>query len=200
MTKQEFLTQLRKGLNGLPQEDIEERVIFYSEMIDDRIEEGLTETEAVSEIGPVSAVISQILSDTPITRLVKEKVKPSRTLSALEIILLVLGSPIWLSLLLAVLAVIFAAYIVLWSVVISLWAVAVALLLSAFGIVLASVASLVFFGSELSSLALLGGGICCTGISIFMFIASVAVSKGMVLLTKKIALGIKFLFVGKEKV
>ncbi len=200
MTKQEFLTQLRKGLNGLPQEDIEERVIFYSEMIDDRIEEGLTEDEAVSEIGPVGAVISQILSDTPITRLVKERVKPSRTLSALEIIFLVLGFPLWFSLLLAVIAVIFAAYIVLWSVIFSLWAVAVALLVSAFGVVLASVASLVFFGSELSSLALLGVGFCCAGISIFMFIASGAVSKGMVLLTKKIALGIKFLFVGKEKV
>ncbi len=43
MNKQAFLTQLRKGLSGLPQEDIEERLAFYSEMIDDRIEEGLSE-------------------------------------------------------------------------------------------------------------------------------------------------------------
>lgn len=200
MTKQEFLTQLRRGLNGLPQEDIEERIIFYSEMIDDRIEDGLTEDEAVSEIGPVSAVVSQILSDTPITRLVKERVKPSRTLSALEIILLVLGFPLWFSLLLAVIAVIFAVYVVLWSVIFSLWAVAVAMVASSLGTILASVVLLVFFGSKLSSLALLGAGIFCAGISIFTFIASVAVSKGMVLLTKKIALGIKFLFVGKEKV
>ena len=39
MTKQEFLAELRRGLSGLPQNDIEERLNFYSEMIDDRMEE-----------------------------------------------------------------------------------------------------------------------------------------------------------------
>ena len=48
MNKQEFLDELRKGLCGLPSEDIEERINFYSEMIDDRMEEGLTEEESVA--------------------------------------------------------------------------------------------------------------------------------------------------------
>ena len=47
MNKQEFLSLLRRELSGLPQGDIEERVGFYAEMIDDRMEEGLTEEEAV---------------------------------------------------------------------------------------------------------------------------------------------------------
>ena len=51
MSKQEFLAQLRKSLSGLPQEDIEERLTFYSEMIEDHIEEGLPEEEAVSAVG-----------------------------------------------------------------------------------------------------------------------------------------------------
>ena len=38
MHKQEFLAQLRKGLSGMPQDDIEERLVFYSEMVDDRME------------------------------------------------------------------------------------------------------------------------------------------------------------------
>ena len=37
MDQQEFLNSLRKELSGLPQEDIEERLTFYSEMIEDRI-------------------------------------------------------------------------------------------------------------------------------------------------------------------
>ena len=45
ITKQEFLLQLREKLSGLPQADIDERVAFYGEMIDDRVEEGLTEEE-----------------------------------------------------------------------------------------------------------------------------------------------------------
>ena len=55
MNKQEFLSGLRKGLCGLPQDDIEERLSFYGEMIDGRIEEGLSEEEAVSEIGALAA-------------------------------------------------------------------------------------------------------------------------------------------------
>ena len=38
MTKQEFLARLREGLRGLPEADIEERLTFYGEMLDDRME------------------------------------------------------------------------------------------------------------------------------------------------------------------
>ena len=48
MNKQEFLVQLRNALSGLPKDDIEERIEFYSEMIEDRIEEGLSEEEAIA--------------------------------------------------------------------------------------------------------------------------------------------------------
>ena len=75
MTKQIFLTKLREGLYGLPQNDIEERVTFYSEMIDDRMEEGISQEDAVSEIGDVQNIVSQILMETPITKIVKEKVE-----------------------------------------------------------------------------------------------------------------------------
>lgn len=57
MNKQEFLMRLREGLSGLPENDIEERLIFYSEMIDDRKEEGLSEEEAVREIGNIDEII-----------------------------------------------------------------------------------------------------------------------------------------------
>lgn len=199
MSKQEFLAQLRKGLSGLPQDDIEERLTFYNEMIDDRIEEGLSESEAVSEIGSVNTVVTQILADTPLTKLVKEKVKPNRVLKAWEIVLLVLGSPIWLSLLIAVFAVILSLYVVLWSVIISLWAVLCSLIGSALGgIVLAVVFA--FQGNVFTGIAMLSAGICSAGLSIFLFFGCKAVTKGILLLTKKMALSIKTLFVRKEAV
>ena len=37
MDKPTFLAQLRKGMSCLPQEDVEERLTYYSEMIDDRV-------------------------------------------------------------------------------------------------------------------------------------------------------------------
>ena len=76
MRKQEFLYQLGKRLSGLSEKEADERISFYSELIDDKIEDGLSEEEAVSKIGTVSEVVEQIVSETPLVRLVKEKIKP----------------------------------------------------------------------------------------------------------------------------
>lgn len=196
MNKQEFLQALRSGLCGLPPKDIEERVAFYAEMIDDRIEDGLSEHEAVSEIGSVESIIAQILADTPLTTLVKEKVMPRRTPSAWEIVLLILGSPIWLSLLIAAAAVVIAVYVVIWSVVISLWAVGAAVAACAIGGIAAAII-FAAFGRALTGAAMLGGGLCCVGLAILFFFLCAAVTKGVIWLTKNTAIGLKFLFVGK---
>ena len=76
MSKQEFLARLRKGLSGLPQEDIEERLGFYSEMIEDQMEEGISEEEAVSAVGAVDEIVAQVVAQTPIARIAKERIKP----------------------------------------------------------------------------------------------------------------------------
>jgi uncharacterized membrane protein len=41
MTKLQFLMALHEKMSGLPREEVEERLEFYSEMIEDRMEEGL---------------------------------------------------------------------------------------------------------------------------------------------------------------
>ena len=130
MTKAEFLSELRKALCGLPRDDIEERLSFYSEMIDDRIEVGLSEDEAVADIGNVEDITQQIIAETPIIKIAKDKIK-KRRFATWEIVLLAVGSPIWLALLLSAFAVLISLYAVLWSVLISLWAVFVSFAASA---------------------------------------------------------------------
>lgn len=198
MNKQEFLTQLRKGLSGLPQDDIEERLTFYSEMIEDRMEEGLSENDAVSEIGPIDTIIAQIVTDIPLTKLVKEKITPKRRLKAWEIVLLALGSPIWLSLLLAAFAVALSLYIVLWSALLSLWAIFVSLVGCALGGI-AGGTRLAIGGNGLISMAVIGAGIVCAGLSIFLFYGCKAATKDALSLTKKTVLGTKNRFIKKEE-
>ena len=94
MNKTEFLEKIRSGLGGIPQKDIDERLAFYSEMIDDRIEDGITEEEAVAQTGSADEIIAQIVSDYPLNKLVKEKIRPERRLRAWEIVLIVLGFPL----------------------------------------------------------------------------------------------------------
>ena len=63
MRKQEFIYQLWKKLSDLPKEEVEERLSFYAEMIDDRMEEGLSEEEAVAAIGSTDEIAGQIVDD-----------------------------------------------------------------------------------------------------------------------------------------
>lgn len=197
MSKQEFLAELRKALSGLPQGDVEGRLTFYGEMIDDRMEEGITEEEAVSAIGPVDEVAAQIIGEIPLTKLVKERVRPKRALRGWEIVLLALGSPLWLSLLVALFSVILAVYLVVWAVIVCLWAMEFALAGCALSGAVSAVIHVVQ-GNGFIGLAAFGAGMCCAGLAIFLFFGCKEATKGTLLLTKKLALGTKSLFIRKE--
>lgn len=195
MNKQEFLCELKARLSGLPRDDIDERLSFYTEMIDDRMEEGLSEEAAVSGIGSVDEIASQIAAELPLAKIIKNSAKPRRALKPWQTVLLVLGSPLWVTLLLAVLAVILAAYVVAWAFIASLWAVEVAL-------AACSLEGIISFfwdrGNALSSIAMLGTGVFCAGLSIFVFLGCRQATLCILRLTKKAALAIKNIFIGKE--
>lgn len=197
MTKQEFLAQLRKGLSGLPQDDIEERSMFYNEMIDDRIEEGLSEEEAVLAAGAIDEIVAQAVADIPLAKIAKERIKPKRQLKVWEIILLALGSPIWLSLGFAVIAVMFSLYVVVWSLLISMWAVFASLVCCVPAGLIAGI-RLACIGSILAGIAMLAVGIVCAGLSIFAYYGCKAATKGILQLTKRITLWIKNCFIKEE--
>lgn len=199
MNKETFLAELRTALAGLPQEDIEERLAFYGEMIDDRVEEGLSEEEAVAEAGPVGEIVTRTLEEIPLARIVKETITPKRSLQAWEIVLLVLGFPVWFPLLIAAVAVVFSLYVVLWALVIVLWAVDVALWGSAAGCVAAGTAHMIH-GDMLPGIAMIGAGLLCAGLAIFLLFGCLAASRGAVRLAKAMGRGIKKLFIRKESV
>ena len=193
MNKQEFLKKLNSGLQGLPQSDIDERLTFYSEMIDDRIEEGILEADAVLEIGNIDEIISQIKADTPPK---SEKVKMSgKKLNALTITFLIIGSPVWLSLLITAVAVIFSVFVAWWSVVISLWAIFASLVASGLASVIAGI-GIIVGGKTLIGIAMLGAGFFTVGLSIFLNFGCKEVTKWSALFTKKLVI---YFFKRKEE-
>lgn len=140
MKKQEFLDRLCMRLDGLPCEDVKRTVEYYSEMIDDRMEEGFPEEAAVKQMGSIEDIVAQTLAEIPLARLVKERIKPKRQFGAWTVLLLVLGSPIWLSLLAAAFAVLISLYAAIWSVAVSFWAAFVSLVASGFAGIVAGFA------------------------------------------------------------
>lgn len=197
MDKQEFLTELREKLSGLPTGDVEERLGFYSEMIDDRTEEGVTEEEAVEEMGSVDKIASQIISEVPFTKIVQEKIKPKRRLKAWEIVLIVAGSPLWLALMVAVCAVIFSLFVAIWSVIAVLWALLVALGVCSVGGVVYGVV-LIAGGGGTTGLLALSIALVCAGLTVFAFFGCVLATKGA-LYTRRVVDGVKSRIVSGNK-
>ena len=197
MNKNEFIDALRLRLADLPSEELDERIGFYVEMIDDRIEEGLDEEAAVAEIGSVDSISGQILADIPLSKIAKSKIKKRRRMRAWEIVLLAVGSPIWASLLIAAFAIIISLYAVLWSLVAVAWSVFGAFGGCSLGGIAAGVLSIVH-GEILIGIAFFGVSLVLAGLGIFLFFGCMAATKGTVTLTKKIVLGIKKCFVRKE--
>ena len=211
MTKLKFLLELEKKLSVLSQEDIEEQLTFYCEMIEDRVEEGVSEEEAVAQIGTVEDIAGQILSEhTAEVPLCCEEIvaveeplaaeeKTKHTFKTWELVFLIVGSPIWFSLLIAALAVGFSLFVVFWAVVISLWAVFVSLVACAVALPIAAL-YFVCIGYTLSGLAVIGTSLVCAGLAIFFFYGCKLITKGMALLTKLAAISLMKRFRRKEEV
>ncbi len=209
MTKLKFILELNEKLSGLPKKDVEERLGFYSEMIDDKMEEGVSEEEAVSELGSIDDIAASIIEELSAPKAVspmekpskkkesKEDKPPKRQMKTWEIVLLIAGAPVWLSLLLAAFSVVLSFYVTIWSVVISLWAVFVSCIGCAAGGI-AGGAFVIMFDSVYSGVAMIGAGICLIGLAIFMFFICKLVTRGMVFFTKKTVIGVKKCFSHKE--
>lgn len=196
MNKYEFLAELCTRLQALTEEDAKRSVDYYSEMIDDRMEDGLSEEEAVAAIGSMDEVVNTILAGTPLPQPPIPQPKVTRRLRWWEIVLLVLGSPLWVSLAIAAAAVVFSVWISLWSVVISLYATSVALGASAIGCILGS---FFMFQAPGATLVALGAALVCAGLAILFFMLSNLAAKGMIALTKLTFKGIKRMFARKEQ-
>ena len=190
MTKLQFLLTLHERLKALPREESEERLNFYSEMIEDRMEEGLSEEDAVAAVGSVDEIAAQITGELP-------PKTSKRQFKAWEIVLLAVGSPIWFSLLIAAFAVLFSLYVSLWAVMISLWAVFASLAACAVGFIAAGT---VFScnGQLPAGIAMIGAAAICAGLTIFFFFGCKAATSGTVLLTQKTVLWLKNRFTKKE--
>lgn len=196
MCKRDFLNVLGKKLSFLPKKELEERLNFYGEMIDDLMEEGFTEEAAIAKIGGVDDVFVQIIADIPLTKLAKERFKPKRCFKAWEIVLLALGSPIWFSLIISAFAVVISIYVSLWAIVVSVWGVFLAVAVCApIGIIWAIVYAVM--GDGYVAVITLAVSLICFGSSVFLLFVSKAAAKGGLRLTKKFLLGTKKLFVKK---
>lgn len=197
MTKSEFIEEFLKKAELLPKEEKRKSLLYYSEMIDDKIEDGMSEEEAVASLGSIDALVDGVIGDMTMSNAVKtsiNRVKKNVPKGILVTVLIILGSPVWFSLLIA-------AVCVLFSLIVSIWAVAVALCASVFALGISAVALLAvsvirFFSlGAVSGVYVLGASLIVAGISMLIFVPVKHLCVGCFKLSAWFAGAIKRLFV-----
>ncbi len=196
MTKTEFQAALRRMLAGLPEADVERTMDYYCEMIDDRIEDGASEAEAVAAVGSVEDIAAQVLGEVSLPKLIKNKLKPRRKLGGWEITLLILGFPLWFPLLIAAFAVLLSVYITIWAVIIALYAADLSL---GCGALAAAAGGVAMLATGYGAFALMSFGAACllAGLTVFMLLGCNLATKGLIALSRAFGRGIKRTLIGK---
>lgn len=119
MNKSEFLGKLTNRLEHLPHQEVAKIISYYEESIDDRIEDGITEDVSIKSLGSLDDIVTNIENEIPITSMVKDKVikkvEKSRSKGVL-LALTIIGSPLWLPLLLAAVCVVLSLVIAGWGI------------------------------------------------------------------------------------
>lgn len=162
MTKSEYLKKLKRALRPIERAEREKSLAYFSEVIDDRIEEGITEEAAVAELESVSAAAERIISEAKAQGQIKQK------RSIWEIVLIVLGFPLWFPFLLTLAIIVLTVYGLVWIIIGALFLISAALVVGGVSGIFALMA---FFTENINTaFAGFGAGLICAGIGIALFI------------------------------
>lgn len=117
MTKKEFLVELSNSLKKNQIADAQSYVADYSELIDDKVDNGQPVAEALASLGPIEEIVSQIRKAEGIAarpKVIIERKQMRLSTKILLSILLVLGAPLWGPLLGVALVLLVLVYSLLW--------------------------------------------------------------------------------------
>lgn len=200
MNKLEFVQELSRRLAALPKIEAQKQIAYYAEMINDRIDDGMTEQEAVAALGNLDELVRQAYLDQSMGSLVKEKMSTAGRDSQnkwLWLTIIVLSSPVWFPLLMAAGGVVFGFYVAMWSIMFALVVTVAALMISG---VVAFVGGLImlFVQGPATGMFIMGGGLMLIGISLLLVIPVYYIIGAIVALTKWMWNKLKSLLIKKE--
>ena len=197
MTKADFLRLLERALMQLSEEERQKNLEYYSELLDDMMEEGMTEAEATAKLGSPNQIAQSILQEMPLGKLVSTRMKPKSGWTPLAIVLAVVGSPVWVPLLLMCAAVVFALFVSIWALGFAAVAVVIALAVAVVAAPIIAIRAAVM--TLPLGLILLGAGLVLLGLCVLGGLMAVELCKLLWQLTVWLAHKIKGLFIRKEE-
>lgn len=190
MAMDEFLKQLRKKLRLLPEQEQKKVLDYYRELIEDEIEEGVSEAEAIQRRGSVEEIAKQTLreylSERSLTEINKDRSDmPQHSELGKRIVITILLSPIWLPL-----------YISGWSVLISFFVASAACGIGGIAYLAPSVSMIASEGM----VGWLQCGVCLTaiGLALLLWLATQELTMLWLRMSKWFCHGIRYSFRKEE--
>ena len=169
MNKNEFLAALEERLRSMPQAEREMTLSYYAEMIDDRMENGMTEQEAVAAMGDPDEVARQAIETLPIGKQIWTKATAKGASTKLLGALALLTAFIWVPVAFSLLIAFAAVYFSIWVTILALYALPVGLVC---GLVGAGALMVVSFSTGLltAGLGYLSAALTLAGLAILSFL------------------------------
>ena len=164
MTKTEFTRILKTKIAHLPRAERKKILQYYNEMITERMEDGMTEAEAIEALGDIDELVGAY-APAP-AQLTQRK---STRLRAWHIVMLAVGSPLWISIVAALFCIMVAIYIVVWALVVAFYAIFAALAVSGFACIMSSFIALFSQGFPAFA-ALMGAGCLLMGFALLWLV------------------------------
>ena len=179
MTKRQFFDALSERLRVLPKEELNRTITYYNEIIEDYIEDGMSEAQAVAQLEPVDVIASRILHEEQDGVAAEQLTKQRKKAPVwLVVVLAVVGFPIWFSLLMAGISIVLSVLATLFSIMIALMCIPVGLAgVTVGGICLSPV--FLATGNVPKGLVLLGGGLVCAALTLLAIWAVYYLVKGL---------------------
>lgn len=170
MTKKEYLNQLSAALRPMKRAERSRSVAYFSEVIDDRMEDGSTEDQVVSSMEPVQEAASRILAEAADNGTMKKQ------LGVWAIVLIVLGFPVWFPLLATVAVLIITLYATIWILIAAVFIISVSFALCGIigALAMLGMAVAVPFPAVMS----FGAGLMLSGIGVALFMPAVYLARG----------------------
>lgn len=187
MTKIEFIDVLARKLSRMPKNDLKQTIDYYYEIITDKVNDGMSEEEAVASLGSIEEIVEATLSDISLSDPDSEKIndiKKTRKNTNWKSITIGATAIIWVPILIGLIGGAIGLYVSLWAIVVSFGATSLATgagtLVTISGIIDVCTGSI---GSGLTWIAI---GIGSLGLCFIFYAITIYSGKLMTLLTKKI--------------
>lgn len=186
MTKLEFINQLGDLLSTLPPDEVKPILDYYLESIADRMDDGMTEEEAIASLGDPGELAQKHLSEmvppkapepeTESLVIPEEYLEPKprkHRLPLWAIILLIIGFPVWGGIGIGILGAVLGIYVAIWSILLSLLVAAGSMILGGIAGVVAACFGFVVPASPPVLVLAMGLSLICTALGFLLLPAGI---------------------------